>query len=203
MVEYKHKILGAFIGIVLAGLIMTTFWESRPGLILGADPTPAGGTAGVYLIDAVGDLTGLDPNDDDVVILGTAADGGMLLYDSSATNTVDNVKYYAGPNSIGRYIRFNSGDGNPIYDMGSQGGAVTVNWGDYNNVLVTLTLNTTFTFTDPPSPRWLTLVITQDVPGGRIITWPTLSGSTPIIDGTSGATTVVLMFFDGTSYHVF
>ena len=206
MTDHTKKTIGALVGTGLAIAFLSLFvLESGPLPTFSADPTPAGGTAGVYLVDAVADLADLDPNDDDVVILGLNTDGGMLIYDKSSTATVDNVVYFNGPfGGVGRYIRIDDGDGNPTYDMGSQGGAVTLDWTTYNNIAVDLTLDTTFTFNAPTSSRWLTLVITQVTPGGRVITWPaTLSGSTPVIDNASGATTVVSMFYDGTSYHVY
>jgi len=203
MSKNAQRTFGALIGAAIAGFVLAVFLEAPPAPLLGADPMPAGGTAGLYLVDAAADLADLDPNDDDVVILGLRSDGGMLLYDNTATDTVDNANIYNGPNSVGRFIRFGNANSTSYYDMGSQGGAVTLDWSTYSIIAVDLNLNTTFTFTAPASPRWLTLVLTQLAPGGRTVTWPTILGTTPVLDGAVGGITVVYLFFDGTNYHFF
>lgn len=204
MSERIGRAVGVLLGAIGAVLILTFFvWNNPSSRTFASDPLVAGGTAGVYLVDSTADLENMELNDDDVVILGTPADGGMLLYQVSSTATVDNIIVYNGPGGRGRFLRINSGDSTLVYDMGSQTGSATIPWNTYNGVALDLTGDTKFVFTDPASARWLTLVITQTAPGGYIINWPTLSGGTPVVDGTSGATTVVLLFFDGTNYHVF
>jgi len=82
-------------------------------------------------------------------------------------------------------------------------GAVTVDWSTppYNKG-ITLADDATLTFTSPKSEGPLRFIVVQNATGGHSITWPELSGSTPVIETGSAARTVINFFFDGTNYHV-
>ena len=209
MTSQTHKTIGAVAGTGLALVALTAlFWgtTSRPLSLRAADPMPAR-TSGVFAVDAVADFAALDTNDNDVVIWADAADGGLFVYDASSTAVADAYSVIDGPGSVGRYLRFATSFGMPTADtaMGNQAGAVTVDWSTASIISMTMTADVDFSggFTDASTARWLTLVLTQDGTGGWTVTWPTIVGAAPVIDGTAGATTVVQIFFDGTNYYTF
>lgn len=79
-----------------------------------------------------------------------------------------------------------------------------VDWSASIYQQITLTGNTTLTFTAPTGgPAWLTLRIVQDSTP-RTVTWPTMkwpSGTPPTISTGSGAIDIVRVYYDGTTYY--
>ena len=93
---------------------MRTFFGLLLGLVLcwpiwAADDVSVVQTSTPVTITSTDDFANLARlNDGDVVILATT-DGGLFVYDSDGTHTVDNVDVFNGPESVGRYVRFNTG----------------------------------------------------------------------------------------------
>jgi hypothetical protein len=89
----------------------------------------------------------------------------------------------------------------------------TISWNPNQglNAAITLTQNSTLSFTAaPPVGSYGTVVLTQDATGGRTITLPTISGATNKVLGSTSTTTVTLssagnskdilnFYFDGTN----
>lgn len=95
-----------------------------------------------------------------------------------------------------------SGASEMVLDKGEKAGTDTIDLSSgYTIVLLTLIGDYSFAFIDPPALAWLTFVVTQDSTGGHSISWPTLDGDDPWIDGAADAVTIVRLFFDGTNYH--
>jgi hypothetical protein len=85
----------------------------------------------------------------------------------------------------------------------SSAGAVTIDWTKSNHQSITLTEDTTFTFTAPSNPCNLTLRIIQDATGGWNVTFPTFktpSGVNLSFTTTAGAEDLLMLYFDGTNY---
>lgn len=82
-------------------------------------------------------------------------------------------------------------------------GAVTVDWSTppYNKAIRLLD-DATLTFTAPLEPGPLVFMVDQGPTGGNTVTWPELSGSTPVLEAGANNRTVVNLFYDGTYYHV-
>jgi hypothetical protein len=53
---------------------------------------------------------------------------------------------------------------------------------------------------DPPAPCFLTLKLVQDGTGGRTVTWPATVKGSPVINPAASSTSVVVFYWDGTSY---
>ena len=80
----------------------------------------------------------------------------------------------------------------------------SIDWTAGNFQTITLTANTTLTFTDPDDVARLQLRIVQDATGGWTITWPTIKwegGSAPTLTGTADSEDIVELFWSGTSYY--
>jgi hypothetical protein len=85
----------------------------------------------------------------------------------------------------------------------SSAGAVTIDWTKSNHQSITLTENTTFTFTNPTNPCNLTLRIKQDAVGGWTVTMPTLktpSGIGVSFSTAANAEDLMMLYFDGVNY---
>lgn len=93
----------------------------------------------------------------------------------------------------------------PVNAKGNSGAAtVAFNWNEGNIQTVTMTGNATFTFSNPQSGASYQIIITQDVTGGRTITWPTIKwegGSAPSLTGTANSRDIVTLTYDGSSYY--
>lgn len=88
-------------------------------------------------------------------------------------------------------------------DDGNSGAADTINWQQGNAHKITLTADCTLTFTAPRAGTWLTLFVTQDATGTRLVTWPTIrwaGGSPPTLTTTASKTDLIRCFYNGTSY---
>jgi len=87
------------------------------------------------------------------------------------------------------------------YDNGNSGSAKTIDWTNGNKQKLTVTENTTLTFTDPSGPCNLILKLVNG--GAYTITWPGevkwTGGTEP--SWTSSGTDVVAFYFDGNNYY--
>ena len=59
-----------------------------------------------------------------------------------------------------------------VYANGDSGAAITIDWNNGQKQSVTITADCVFTFTAPPGPCSLQLVVTQGGAGGWVATWP-------------------------------
>lgn len=79
-----------------------------------------------------------------------------------------------------------------------------IDWTENQSQQITLSANTTFTFTAPTGPCGLTLKITQGA-SPWTTTWPAsvkwAGGVAPVISTGSGAIDVIALYFDGTTYY--
>jgi len=99
----------------------------------------------------------------------------------------------AGENTIGFTERVNT----------SSSGSATIDWTKSNHQVITLTENTTLTFTAPSKPCNLTLRIKQDTTGGWTVTLPTVKtsgGYNLSFTTTAEAEDLLMLYFDGSSY---
>jgi len=88
----------------------------------------------------------------------------------------------------------------PDYELTSSAN-IEVDWDNGFVQYLTLDTNTTFTFVNPKAGAKYYLVITQDGVGGRTAAFPPVSGTTPVLSTTAGATDMVeLLYSNGTYY---
>ena len=83
-------------------------------------------------------------------------------------------------------------------------GSVTIDWRNSNKAKVTLSADTTLSFTDPTKPCNLTLEVVQDSTGGWTLTLPTIKwsgGTAPTLTTTANGIDVISLFYDGTDYY--
>jgi hypothetical protein len=85
---------------------------------------------------------------------------------------------------------------------GNSGAAFTVVWPSSSHQTLTLTANTTLTFSAPVGGCELILRLVQDGTGGRTVTFPGTVVGTPIIAAAINAVTVLKFYFNGTSYYL-
>ena len=91
----------------------------------------------------------------------------------------------------------------PTHSIGTVSGSTTVNWDNGNIQSVTLSGNTTFTFTNPQSGASYQIIITQNATGGYTITWPTIyweADIAPVLTGSSNSVDVATFTYDGSKY---
>lgn len=92
-----------------------------------------------------------------------------------------------------------------IYDNGTTGGTVNIDWNNGNKQIVTVSSNITFTFTDPGGPCALILFVKENGTGGHTkaypasVKWPA-NQTTPSWIGTANHRDMVIFQFDGTYY---
>ena len=93
---------------------------------------------------------------------------------------------------------------NTEFDNGNSGASITINFGTSQKQKLTLTANTTLTFTAPPGVGNFLIKLVQDGTGGRLITWPntvrwTLNAN-PVLTSNANAIDIVSFYYDGTNY---
>lgn len=80
-----------------------------------------------------------------------------------------------------------------------------IDWTDSNKQKKDLTANTTFTFTAPPGPCNLVLMLIQDATGSRTVTWPAAvkwpGGTAPTLSTAANAEDIVTFYYNGTNYY--
>lgn len=93
----------------------------------------------------------------------------------------------------------------PHNDAGNSGTSLAIDWDNGNVQTVTLTDNTTLSFSSAKAGAAYTLIIKQDATGGRTITWPTMkwAGGTALTSPTSAANAIdiVTIVYDGTDFY--
>jgi hypothetical protein len=93
----------------------------------------------------------------------------------------------------------------PVLANGASGATPAVNWDAATTQSITLNAATvTPTFVNPPAGTELRLLLTQDGAGGRLVVWPGavswIGGQAPTLISTPGATSEVMLTWDGTTY---
>lgn len=94
---------------------------------------------------------------------------------------------------------------NELDNHGNVSGAVPIDWTTGHRRKVTLTGNTTFSFTNPTGVANLILEIVQDVIGGRTIVLPAAAkfqGGDSTLSAGANAIDLMTLFYDGTNYLV-
>ena len=119
--------------------------------------------------------------------------GDMLksVYDTNNDGIVDNTEKVKSLDVIGQQT------------ITSSSGSATIDWNAGTNATITLTENTTLTFTNPTSSCHLQLEIAQDSTGGYTLTLPTIKwagGVSPTLSTAANNISVVSLYFDGTNY---
>lgn len=129
----------------------------------------------------------------------TASTGGTALAYVPLTNSItvrtgDTLRLPAGTLVINNVL--------PT-DLGTISGAYSLSLVAPSTVKMTLSgdLNLSGGIAAPSAAAWRTLIVAQNSPGGWQITWPTLRGTTPVLDPTASAITVISLFWDGTYWH--
>ena len=82
-------------------------------------------------------------------------------------------------------------------------GSINIDWNNGSKVKLTLTANTTVTFTNPSNPINLFLEIVQDATGGHTLTLPTIKwsgGSSPTLSTSANNISTIALFWDGSNY---
>ncbi len=91
------------------------------------------------------------------------------------------------------------------YDNGNSGSADTVNWGNGNKQMSTLTGNCTFTFTAPDGPCNVILRLVQDGTGSRNPVWPSSvkwsGGTEPTWSTAAASVDIVSFYYNGSTYY--
>jgi hypothetical protein len=121
---------------------------------------------GALHADATGGASGFMPSSDKTKLDGFSAAGEYIRRDGTVPFTGSQSH---GNNDI---TAIKTGTFNGEIDKGNVSGAVTVNWNDGAIQKLTLVGDATLTFTAPPGPTHVELLVIQDVNGGHAITWP-------------------------------
>ena len=82
-------------------------------------------------------------------------------------------------------------------------GNVTIDWNAGTDVKLTLSANTTVTFTNPTQPCHLTLEVLQDSTGGWTLTLPTIkwaSGISPSFSTSANNISVISLVWESSNY---
>jgi hypothetical protein len=91
-----------------------------------------------------------------------------------------------------------------LYDAGNSSTSKTIDWNNGNLQKVTMTGNCTFTFSNPQTGAYYTLLLVQDGTGSRTAVWPATvkwaGATTPTLTTTASRTDVVTFLWDGTRY---
>jgi len=90
------------------------------------------------------------------------------------------------------------------FDAGDSGAALAIDWDDSNNQKITLTANTTLTFSNPIAGCWYQLRLVQNAVGSKTVTWPAnvkwQSGVAPTLTTTASYTDIIALYYNGTNY---
>ena len=85
----------------------------------------------------------------------------------------------------------------------SSNGSATIDWRNGTNAIITLTENTTVSFTNPGQPCHLQIEVIQDTTGGHTLTLPTIKwagGASPTLSTAANNISVISLYWDGTNY---
>lgn len=90
------------------------------------------------------------------------------------------------------------------HDAGNSGVAITIDWDNGNNQLITLTGAAAITLNNPVAGSVYVLKLLQDATGSRQPTWPAsvkwAGGSFPGCTGTASHSDLITLYYDGTNY---
>lgn len=91
------------------------------------------------------------------------------------------------------------------FDNGTQGTTYTVDWNNGQKQVITLSANTTLSFTAPAGIGNFLLRVVQDGTGSRVVTWPGsvlwAGGTAPVLSTGANAVDIVTFYYNGTSYY--
>lgn len=167
--------------------------------------TPTTSTGSVVTIDATQTLTNKTYD--------TAGAGNALSIASIAVtaNTGTGAIVRAGTPTITNPALSNSNitgikqaTFNGVVDNGNSGTGKNIDWTTGLMQKITLTANTTLTYTAPSATARMTLLVIQDGTGSRTVTWPTTkwAGSgAPTLTTTASRTDIVTTVYDGSTYY--
>lgn len=85
----------------------------------------------------------------------------------------------------------------------SSSGSATIDWKNGTNAIITLTENTTISFSNPGQPCHLQLEVIQNSTGGYTLTLPTIKwagGVSLTLSTAANNISVISLYFDGTNY---
>jgi hypothetical protein len=138
-----------------------------------------------------GDVTSTSTLDDNTLIRGDTPtkgiqDSGILVSDDDQISSVQTLTF--------------EGE----VDNGTSGASKTVTWGAGQKQRITISANTTLTFSAPPGVGNFLLKCIQGTGAPFTITWPATvkwpGGDAPTLSSTNGAIDIVSFYYDGTSY---
>lgn len=134
----------------------------------------------------------------------TVIPDGILQLGTAATDRVRIGRLNLRTEIVGHLVAEQTVTFDTVYDNGSRSGAYTLDWNNGNKQVITLSGNVTMTFTAPPGPTNLVLVVKQDAAGGRSITWLSSvlwpGGTAPTLTSAANAVDMMMFFYDGTNY---
>ena len=90
------------------------------------------------------------------------------------------------------------------FTVTSSSGSATVDWKNGTNAVITLTENTTISFSNPGQPCHLQLLVKQDSTGGYTLTLPTIKwagGVSPTLSTAANNVSIISLYWDGTDYY--
>lgn len=105
------------------------------------------------------------------------------------------------------YTKTLSHSGNYTQELnnGTVGVNTTINWTNGNTQAITLSGNPIFTFTAPPGPARLQLMVKQDNTGARTVTWPNTvkwpAATAPTLTTSGNAVDIIAFWYNGTNYY--
>jgi hypothetical protein len=90
-----------------------------------------------------------------------------------------------------------------LYDNGSSGSAITINWANGDRQKLTMSASCTISFSNAIAGQILTLLVVENGTGGFTPTFPTMkypNGAATTFTTTASAINSVSIFYDGTNY---
>lgn len=179
------------------GVSVTPFSEVPSGTINSSNKiftlanTPAAAAGVQVTLDGVVQVNGTD----------FTVSGTTITFVSAPVTSSTIYAFYNTSTSTGTYVNLGSGSAGQYYstefDNGNATGTATINWANSNVQYVTLTGNTTFTFTNPGAGSRLIL----EVAGAFTPTFPSTlrwsGGTTPTATATSGHKDVYTFLYSG------
>lgn len=134
----------------------------------------------------------------------TVASGGLTVTAGGLTITAGGLTVTAGDSAF-KKVTVSSAQGVVArYSAGSSGTALTIDWNNGNNQVVSMTGACTFTFSNPIAGAWYSLELTQDATGSRTASWPASvkwpSASAPVLTTTASKTDILTFYYNGTNY---
>ena len=171
--------------------------------------TIAGGGSG-YSVGDQGKLLAVVP-----IAPNTSGSGGFLTITTVGSGAFTAITIeHAGINYLaGTTYNVTGGSGSGFQITLPNTTATNINWDTNGNIqTLTLTSNTTFTFTNPTDSRTgatvaanFQLVLTQDATGSRLVTWPAgikwQNGAAPTLSTTAAYVDIIEFLYDGSTYY--